>query len=284
LYVKINSTKLLYEGDATNLARPGWTVWNIDLSQAGNVKSVRTLVIGIEGTGAQGTLYIDDIRLYGKTPEYVNPVQPAATDLVGWWKMDDGAGNTATDASGKGNDGDIAGSTSWITGTIGGALQLGGTGYVVIDKVRDDLPGTDLTLSAWIKTTQSGEGNVFAFNDAASAHPLMFGLTGTQAFTNDGSDRSFGGAINDDEWHLITFVRSGDTATIYVDGAEVGAYTSTFSLSAVTRVSLGQEWDNTSPSDFYTGAVDDVRIYARPLSAPEVAGLAGLTQPMAKPF
>jgi hypothetical protein len=63
LYVKINSTKIAYEGDATDVARTDWQAWNIDLSKAGNVKSVRSLTIGVEGAGAKGTLYLDDIRL-----------------------------------------------------------------------------------------------------------------------------------------------------------------------------------------------------------------------------
>ena len=63
LYVKINGTKVPYGGDAADLARTTWQLWNIDLSQAGKVNSVRTLALGVEGNGAQGTLYIDDIRL-----------------------------------------------------------------------------------------------------------------------------------------------------------------------------------------------------------------------------
>jgi hypothetical protein len=55
-------------------------------------------------------------------------------------------------------------------------------------------------------------------------------------------------------------------------------------LDTVTRWSIGQEWDNATPSNFYTGAVDDARIYDYPLSAGEVAWLAGKTQPFDKPF
>ncbi len=63
LYVKINNTKIAYDGPAVNLALPSWQLWSIDLSQAGNVSDVRSLTIGIEGTGAKGVVYIDDIQL-----------------------------------------------------------------------------------------------------------------------------------------------------------------------------------------------------------------------------
>ena len=70
LYVKINGTKVPYNGEATDIAEALWLPWNIDLSTtAGNLSSVTKLTIGIEGAGATGVVYVDDIRLYAQTPE-----------------------------------------------------------------------------------------------------------------------------------------------------------------------------------------------------------------------
>jgi len=63
LYAKINGTKIAYDGDQANLAGTTWQTWTIDLSKAGNVSKVRTLTIGVEGAGAKGILYIDDIQV-----------------------------------------------------------------------------------------------------------------------------------------------------------------------------------------------------------------------------
>jgi hypothetical protein len=64
LYVKINNTKVVYNGDAADIKQAAWQVWNIDLSAvAGNLTRVTQLTIGIEGPGVSGVLYIDDIRL-----------------------------------------------------------------------------------------------------------------------------------------------------------------------------------------------------------------------------
>ncbi|MCH8120385.1 MAG: hypothetical protein IIC00_11735 [Planctomycetes bacterium] len=69
LYVKVNGSKVVYDGDASNLARTGWQAWNIELASFGtNLQSVTTLAIGIDGNGAGGTLYFDDIRLYARSP------------------------------------------------------------------------------------------------------------------------------------------------------------------------------------------------------------------------
>jgi len=65
LYVKVNGSKVAYPGDAADIARPRWKQWNIDLASLGiDLQNVTTLGIGIDGNGAAGTLYVDDIRLY----------------------------------------------------------------------------------------------------------------------------------------------------------------------------------------------------------------------------
>jgi hypothetical protein len=65
LYVKIDGSKVVYDGDAGDIAKPEWKQWNIDLASLGvNLQNITKLAIGIDGNGASGTLYFDDIRLY----------------------------------------------------------------------------------------------------------------------------------------------------------------------------------------------------------------------------
>ena len=64
LYVKINDTKVPYEGDASDIAGTEWRPWTIDLSTvAGDLSHVTSLIVGIEGAGATGVVYIDDLEL-----------------------------------------------------------------------------------------------------------------------------------------------------------------------------------------------------------------------------
>jgi len=73
LYVKINNTKVPYDGDPASLSLSAWSAWNIDLSTTGaNLTSVRELTIGIEN--GSGMLYVDDIRLYPKGGGDCEPV------------------------------------------------------------------------------------------------------------------------------------------------------------------------------------------------------------------
>jgi hypothetical protein len=68
MYVKLNNSKVIYDGDPTDLTQQSWQQWSIDLAALGiNLSNVTTLTIGFERTGAtggSGTVFIDDIQLY----------------------------------------------------------------------------------------------------------------------------------------------------------------------------------------------------------------------------
>jgi len=70
LYVKVNGSKVVYGGDASDIAKPQWNQWSIDLASFGaSLQNVTKLSIGIDGISASGTLYFDDIRLYRLAPK-----------------------------------------------------------------------------------------------------------------------------------------------------------------------------------------------------------------------
>jgi len=74
LYVKINGSKVVYDGDVADIQQTSWKQWNVDLASFGaSLQNVTTLSIGIDGNGAGGTLYLDDIGLHRATPEIVVP-------------------------------------------------------------------------------------------------------------------------------------------------------------------------------------------------------------------
>ena len=201
-------------------------------------------------------------------------------DLIGWWKFDEGSGSSSIDWSGYGNDATLGGDPQWVEGVMDGGLNLtgpspsGSDDYVSIDAVADDLTSNNFTLSAWIKTTQIGEGNVFASN-TGSAHVLQFGIDNGNAWVDDGPEITFPPAVNDDQWHMITLVKDGSRITVYTDAVQVGTLSTIIDVTAETAWSIGQEWDSggSSPSDFYIGAVDDARIYNKALTQAEVVEL-----------
>ncbi|MHC4537526.1 MAG: LamG domain-containing protein, partial [Planctomycetota bacterium] len=200
----------------------------------------------------------------------------AITDpnLIGYWKFDETSGDTVIDFSGYGNDGELGGTPVRVEGILGGAVDLTGDDYVVIDGVVDDITSNDITLSAWIKTRQPGEGNVFASN-TGSSHVLQFGIDNGNVWVDDGPDVDFPPAVNDDQWHMITMVMKGSRITVYTDGVQVGTISTSIDITTETRWSIGQEWDSggSVPSDFYVGIVDEVRFYDSALTADQVQEL-----------
>ena len=73
MYMKINGTKVDYDGDPALVAAQVWTMWSVDLASHGiNLNNVSTLTIGLERTGAtggSGMILLDDIQLYTPVDE-----------------------------------------------------------------------------------------------------------------------------------------------------------------------------------------------------------------------
>ncbi|MHC4143632.1 MAG: LamG-like jellyroll fold domain-containing protein [Planctomycetota bacterium] len=65
LYVKVNGVRKDYGGAAGDLSIPEWQACTVDLASVGtDLRSVTNLAIGVDGSGATGTLLLDDIGLY----------------------------------------------------------------------------------------------------------------------------------------------------------------------------------------------------------------------------
>jgi len=67
MYVKVNGSKVTYDGDAENVRVAAWQMWYIDLASLGvSLSNVTELAIGFDrlgGVGGQGTILIDAVRL-----------------------------------------------------------------------------------------------------------------------------------------------------------------------------------------------------------------------------
>src|SRR5690606_17007176 len=85
-----------------------------------------------------------------------------------------------------------------------------------------------------------------------------------------GSDNQAVAAINDGQWHLLTWVVTPTGSTLYLDGiaidTEAVAYSTLANADSLDIGRLGRS----SPTDFFNGLIDDVRIYDEALSAAQV--------------
>jgi hypothetical protein len=187
LYVKITGVAVPYDGDAGNLRRPAWQVWDIDLTSSGvNPQSVSSLLIGIRGSGATGTLLFDDIRLLLSAAEpaeeiwleaeaavsvtppmkvYNDPLASAGRDIG----TDDGLGDE--------NDNPPADGIATYSLTVDGgiykillrAIITGGSNsfWLRIPGATDYDPGTH--GSGWIRFNDISDGDAWHWDEVHSS-------------------------------------------------------------------------------------------------------------------
>jgi hypothetical protein len=288
LYVKINGTKLLYDGDAADLKHATWLVWNIDLSQAGNVSKVTSLTIGVEGATAKGSLHIDDIRLYPETPEFLLPVQPAATGLAARYTFD----GDYRDSAGS-HHGTAAGAAKIISDTVRGqVVLLNGTSDKVDVPYSANLNPQTFTVGLWVYADPTGSdyrSPLTSRDDAPQRGYILYLEPGNtwQFWTGTGSGWSnlAGPAAALGEWTHVGATFADNQKTLYLNGRLVAQGTGALSLNTQRPLRIGAgASESTAGNYFFKGMIDEVRLYNRVLSAEEMAGLAGLTKPVAQPF
>lgn len=263
---------------------------------------------------------IDDVRVYNRAlsagdvwtlyqmgkPDAVNSadsqIDPLNKGIVGYWKLDDGSGTSAADASGNANTGTLVSSPTWGAGKIGGAVTFNGTSqYVDMGSAGS---GTslaitgNLTLSAWIKRAAVPEVDqdrvILERNDSTgSIETYYFEVGGghglADGYLSSGFDKGGGqyqgvntasAVITDKNWHHVVAVRSGSIITMYVDGVSVvsGSTTGT-PVTGTAHVIIGSSNISYNNTRKWNGSLDDVRIYNRALSQDEVAKLYQSTAP-----
>ncbi|MHC4111997.1 MAG: LamG-like jellyroll fold domain-containing protein, partial [Planctomycetota bacterium] len=195
--------------------------------------------------------------------------------LVGWWRLDEDSGITATDSSSNGIDGTLIGGPVWVPGQIGGALQFDGSDdYVDFGNP----PGFPAGISArsmcgWGKTDTLADGWrwIAAYGSPATSQAMFIGING---------DDLFGGGYGDDVqlndfwgvgvWHHICLTYDGTTARLYADGIEVASAAKNWNL-ILSRAHLGRQVNDIA--EFWDGLIDDVRIYSKVLSQAEIEAI-----------
>ncbi|MHC4595896.1 MAG: LamG-like jellyroll fold domain-containing protein, partial [Planctomycetota bacterium] len=301
MYVKINGSKVVYDGDATNLTIQPWQPWNIDLAASGvDVTNVTKLAIGIDGNGAAGILYIDDIRLYPHDRQLATPTEPDPANLVGHWQLD---GNS-NDSSVNGRHGTAMGGPTFALGKIGQAINLDGvddyvsiTGYKGIAADRTD-PANPVqpafSIANWFKTTGNGEMVTWGSSDGTpvGGQYMTWRIDGGRLRTEHGNGNLRGNTyVNDGKWHhAVLVVNEGanlrvPATRLYVDGKQDTTFSGSDNIYNVTSeadVAIGRR--AAQGDRYFPGSIDEVRIYDRVLTEEEIAWLAGRTKPFDKPF
>jgi FlaG/FlaF family flagellin (archaellin) len=230
--------------------------------------------------------------------------------LVNHWRLDETgpAGTTGVRDVVGGGDGVVVGSTTGrgVDGRVGTAYEFGdGSGYVALDRAYASDDVGNVTACAWFRTGETDGSQNWALLDFDRSEYFNLYVEGdgdvgwstsaVPGYTGSDVDDLFArGGYNDGDWHHACGVYDGDKRVV-VDGTERASRADphggdTLGTGATRYGVVG---DGSEASDYaalvdpsngdqrngyyYQGAVDDVRLYERGLSAAETARLWAFT-------
>lgn len=209
-------------------------------------------------------------------PAAEKPAEPkAADDAILCWKFDDAKGTAAADASGKKNDGALTGEAAWVEGKVKGALSFpeGKESCVTLAAVNGLAAGnTAHSIAAWVKVAKLPENRAWILlvgNEGEGAHHWLINNAGETQFGVWGGNQ-VKPALAVGQWKHVAVTFDGKELVGYLDGQKVESTEATFNLQGVP-LTVAQVHNG---ENGFEGQFDDLRVYARALSAKEIAELA----------
>ncbi len=221
----------------------------------------------------------------GKAQEFSHTVRVSlGADLVGEWRLNDGAGNSSVDSSGYGNDGNWSGAgvggTHWTTdGIHDGAALFNGTDDYIEVAHSSAFDVSQLTIELWIKTPANFGGNRYrALVSKQGADRDYNWYTRSNDNPTRVTDLHFSSArwgsslfslpspYEPETWHHVAItVDSTGLQKYYSDGV---LFDQSQKVPAIA--------DNNYPlwigraDNLWNGIIDDLRIYNKALSSAEI--------------
>lgn len=228
------------------------------------------------------------LRLAGGLSPAFSLVGPC-DGLVAHWPLD-GTTGTVTDVAG-GNDGAVRGTPQQgvpgVYETTAYAFGSGPDDYVEVADATALAPD-ELTFGGWFRTDSGASAQTIV--QKADARFGSEGYAMEVQTTNSlrahlavesgqASVNPWGVATQDGEWHHLACTWDGSSFVMYLDGAVVGRDNSQSGPAVHSDRPLYIGRGDNSYTSYYAmdGAIDDVRLYSRALSADEIGSLYGGT-------
>lgn len=202
-----------------------------------------------------------------------------------YWRFDDPAGVATTDWAGS----DDAATGAGVRTGLGGAMindddpaaGFNGTSRSLIASSVKVAGPQLFSVEAWFKTSSSAGGKLVGFGDAKAGYSssydrhiyldgggrVIFGVNPTTKKTVNS-----GPGFNDGQWHQVVATLGPAGQVLYVDGERVDANSSVTSaqqFDGYWRVGGDRTW---AGAEWFNGAIDDVSIYSKQLTAADVDG------------
>ena len=204
--------------------------------------------------------------------------------IVAIWLLDEGDGQIARDASGKGNDAEIIG-VQWDKGEFGNALSFVDKGRV-ISETFDNRNGqfNSHTYTVWLK--QSGDGAPVAFNAGSELQRVMnvqlndgtLGIleVGYSGMNSPGGWLRVPKTWTSGKWHHVAASYDGQTMRLYLNGKMIAERVTTVPLPAVAGSFIMGEFLGVNAKEFmggghnYKGLMDEVAVFSEALGEDDI--------------
>jgi hypothetical protein len=199
---------------------------------------------------------------------------------AGWWcpSLNPAFGGSRLwDLSGKQNWGTLTSMANddWVISGGKGALDFDGSNDYIQGGI---LPAgiINFAASAWIRAN-SGSGNALQIvsnvGPAAATGAHIMALVNGNLYAFAGSEfTSSTGDLRDNTWHQVAVSRIGNQGSFFLDGKFVQSGTiGSNVLSNATAIRIGSRGDGIQ--QLFAGQIDDVRLYGRAFTQPEVRQL-----------
>ncbi|WP_258724057.1 LamG-like jellyroll fold domain-containing protein [Cellulomonas sp. NS3] len=200
-----------------------------------------------------------------------------------FWRLGEGSGATVRDWAGFNPATALDGVTRGTAGVVAGdpdtASTFDGTDAGRVASQRAQMGRDAFTVEAWFRTTTRAGGKIVGFGNLATGNSarhdrnLYMNTSGQVLFgAFPGTTRTLQSptALNDGEWHHVSGTLGADGMSLYVDGKRVASRADTVSALAFDgywRIGGDTTW---SGGRNFTGSIDDVAVYDRPLTAAEI--------------
>lgn len=209
----------------------------------------------------------------------VKEVNAPPTELLVYWNFDENSGDTVFDVSGNGKHAVLSNGPVWVSGKEGSALYFDGfDDYALFPSLYPSSPPS-LTVTFWARRDNHSNVGSAIYHGRNGEWGVGFGI-----------DR-FGAGVKqqccdwisqycpypqDSVWHNFSMTWTpGDSIRLFVDGLACAA------ASVQNSLLLDPAWADFHPAigaytelpivrDFFQGAIDEVKVMDRALTAEEV--------------
>jgi hypothetical protein len=167
------------------------------------------------------------------------------------------------------------------------ALVLTGSNYQDVAS-SSSLQLSQFSVAAWFKTSSNFGSDAFIVNKGgmgsdSSGQNLNYGIWMNSAEqikagfeTSSGADQfvTSTGTYNNGQWHYVVVTNDGSTLKLIIDGTQVASKSTSGAspeTSGTKPVRVGANSRVTPPGNFFTGEVDEVRVWNDDLTTQQLA-------------